>query len=55
MSKEQEIIENLVKINQTLEQLIEVIVRIHNYRAPWYQNIDKQGKPISRKGSSDDI
>jgi hypothetical protein len=42
MPQDKEIIENLIKINENIERLIDLVIRVHNYRAPWYQSINKQ-------------
>lgn len=39
MSTNKEIVDSLEKINANIERLIAIVVKAHNFRAPWYQNI----------------
>ena len=39
MSINKEIVDSLEKINANIERLIAIVVKAHNFRAPWYQSI----------------
>lgn len=44
MSNNKQVVEKLEKINTNIERLIALVVKIHNFRAPWYQNIAGEEK-----------